>query len=127
MPRRILNYCFDNMGENRMRFPRPLRNYRMEYEIGAAESVSTAVVYAVSAVEGCDPRSLRPLADVLDPDALDSLFGSRGDGTLRPGGRLTFVYSNCRITVDNGEYITLQPINSQICNERATATDSGVR
>ncbi|QIO24906.1 HalOD1 output domain-containing protein [Haloarcula sp. JP-L23] len=90
----------------------------MEYEIGAGESVSTAVVRAVSAVEGRDSGSLRPLADVLDPDALDTLFGPRHDGSPRLGGRLTFVYSKCWVTVDNGEYLTLDPIYPRIRDER---------
>ena len=82
----------------------------MEYEIGENESVSMAVVRAVSAIEDRDPLSLPPLANVLDTDALDALFDARGDGTPRPGGRLSFVYSNCRLTIDNGEYLTLQPL-----------------
>jgi hypothetical protein len=86
----------------------------MEYEIGPDESVSTAVVRAVSAVNGRDPLSLRPLTEVLDPDALDMLFGSRHDGAPRLAGRLMFVYSNCCVTVDNGEYLTLQPIYPRI-------------
>lgn len=86
----------------------------MEYEIRPSESTSSAVVRAVSAVEGRDSRSLPPLGEVLDPDALNAVFDSRADGTPRPGGRLTFVYSKCRITVDNGEYITLQPIDARI-------------
>jgi len=81
----------------------------MEYEIGADESVSMAVVRAVSAVEGRDPLALRPLIDVLDPDALDTLFGSRTDGAPRLGGRFTFVYSECRVTIENGETITVEP------------------
>lgn len=99
----------------------------MEYEIGVDESTSTAVVRAVSAVEGRDPRSLRPLAEILDPAALDTLFGSRDDGTPRIGGRLTFVYSRCRVTVDNGEYLTLQSIDRWLRNERSNAIDSGAR
>lgn len=99
----------------------------MEYEIGADESVSTAVVRAVSAVEGREPRSLRPLADVLDPTALDSLFGSSDGDSSRPGGRLRFVYSRCWVTVDNGEYLTLEPIESGIRNRRSNATESGVQ
>ena len=79
----------------------------MEYEIETNESVSMAVVRAVSAVEGRDPQSLPPLANVLDTDALDVLFDARGDGTARTGGRLSFVYSNCRLTIDNGEYLAL--------------------
>ncbi|WP_256476691.1 HalOD1 output domain-containing protein [Haloplanus pelagicus] len=100
----------------------------MEYEIGANESVSTAVVCAVSAVEGREPRSLRPLTDVLDPDALDTLFGSRHDVTARPGGRLTFVYSKCWVTVDNGEYLTLRPIDPRISDESGPdVVDSGAQ
>lgn len=115
------------MGENRMGFEWLPPHCSMECEIGASEPISMAVVRAVSAVEGCDPRSLRPLAEVLDPHALDTLFDSRADGTPRPGGRLTFVYSKCRITVDNGEYLTLHPIDPRIYNERSHAIDSGDR
>jgi len=85
----------------------------MEYDIGADEPVSTAVVRAVSAAEGRDPQSLPPLANVLDTDALNALFGSRGDGAARTGGRLSFVYSNCRLTIDNGEYLTLELLENQ--------------
>ncbi len=76
----------------------------MEYGIGADEPVSGAVVRAVSAVEGREPLSLPPLGNVLDTDALDALFADRSNGTPRTGGRISFVYSNCRLTVDNGEY-----------------------
>lgn len=109
-------------------FDRLPRYGTMEYEIGAGELVSTAVVRAASAVEGRDPRSLRPLTEVLDPDALDTLFGPRDDGTPRPGGRLSFVYSRCCVTVYNGEYITLQPIEPPPRDERGPdATDSATR
>lgn len=100
----------------------------MEYEIGSDESVSTAVVCAVSAVEGRDQRSLQPLAEVLDPDALNGLFGPQTDGTTRTGGRLTFVYSRCCVTVENGEYLTLEPIDPRIRNASDPDTiDSGIR
>jgi len=84
----------------------------VEYEIGADESVSKAVVRAVSAIEGLEPRSLRPLSDVLDPDALDALFEARSDGRPRIGGQILFVYSNCVVTIDNGEYLTLDPLDT---------------
>jgi len=100
----------------------------MEYEIGASESVSTAVVRAVSAVEGRDLQSLQPLADVLDPEALDTLFGSREDGPPPLDGRLTFVYSKCWVTVDNGEYLTLEPIYPRLSDERDLGVvDRGLR
>jgi len=85
----------------------------VEYEIGTDETVSTAVVRAVGAVEGRNPQSLRPLTNVLDTEALDALFACRGDGAARIGGRLSFVYSACRLTVDNGEYLTVQLLDTR--------------
>ncbi|AWB28368.1 HalOD1 output domain-containing protein [Halococcoides cellulosivorans] len=79
----------------------------MDTEIESDEQVSTSVVRAVSAVEGRDPMTMRPLMDVLDPDALDGLFGDRADGSPRTGGRLTFEYSDSRVTVE-GEYLTVE-------------------
>jgi hypothetical protein len=84
----------------------------MEYEIGGNESVSTAVVRAVSAVDGRPPSSLPPLAHVIDPEALDVLFGSYADGEPRTGGRLSFIYAGCRVTLDNGEFLTIQPLET---------------
>lgn len=94
----------------------------MDCEIEGDESVSSAVVRAVSTVENRHPSTLRPLADVLDPEALDELFDPKVDGTPRIGGRLSFVYSNCRIAVDNGEFLTLQPLE----NHRLDGTDRDV-
>jgi hypothetical protein len=85
----------------------------MEYEIGPDELVSMAVVRAVSAVEGREPFELQALSDVIDTDAVDSLFADRVNGTPRPGGSLSFVYSDCQVTVENGEYLTLQLLDSR--------------
>ena len=90
----------------------------MEYVLGVDESMSTAVVRAVSAVENRDPLSLPPLADVLDPDALDAVFAARSDGSPRRGGRLRFVYSRCRVTTDNDEYLRVRPLDPRIGHER---------
>ncbi|AWB28367.1 HalOD1 output domain-containing protein [Halococcoides cellulosivorans] len=80
----------------------------MDTEIDPDEQVSTAVVRAVSAVEGRDPTIMRPLRDVLDMDALNALFADRADGSPRTGGRLTFEYSDSTVTVQNGEYLTVE-------------------
>jgi len=89
-------------------FTSPVLCRSMEYDIGSDEPVSRAVVRVVSATEGREPQSLPPLANVLNTDALNALFGPKGDDTARTGGRLSFVYSNCRLTIDNGEYLTVQ-------------------
>lgn len=84
----------------------------MESEVGQNESVSTAVFRAVSAVTGQEPGSLQPLTDIIDPDALDALFEPRSNDVPRTGGHLSFVYSSCRITIDNGEFLTIEPLET---------------
>jgi hypothetical protein len=84
----------------------------METEIGRDEAVSTAVIRAVSAVNGREPDALQPLTAIIDPEALDALFAPRPNGTVRGGGRLSFSYDRCRITIDNGEYLTIEPFET---------------
>jgi hypothetical protein len=92
----------------------------MEYEIDGHEQVSTAVVRAVSAVEGREPSSIPPLTDVLDPDALDVIFASQYNGEPRVGGRISFVYSRCRVSVENDEFLTVRLLE----NVPSTVVDS---
>ncbi|WP_049916774.1 HalOD1 output domain-containing protein [Halogeometricum pallidum] len=89
----------------------------MEYEIEGGESISMAVVRAVSVVEGRNPSSLRTLTEVVDPDALDALCAPHYGGVARTGGRVSFVYSGCHVTVDNGEYLTVQPLEDRLYDE----------
>jgi hypothetical protein len=83
----------------------------MEYNISPEEPVSQAVVTAVSIFEGRDPTTIDPLTETIDPDALDQIFTSRFNGRPRCGGRVSFVYSQSRITVDNNEYVEVSPVN----------------
>lgn len=82
----------------------------MDFEVGANESVSMAVVRAVSTAEETEPCSIPPLAEQLDPDALDALFEPAAGGSPRSGGRISFAFANYRVTVDNGEYLTVSPL-----------------
>ena len=59
----------------------------------ASEDVSTAVVRAVANLTGRDPLSVTPLSEVVDPDALDALFGGGTDA------RVTFRLDGCAVTV----------------------------
>ena len=81
----------------------------MEYKVSQDEPLSYAVVQAVSAFESCKPMSLPVLFDVLDPDALDSLFASFDEGATGRGGQLTFVFSNSLVTVTGEDTITVEP------------------
>ena len=82
----------------------------MEHEIESDEAVSDAVVLAVSAIQGRDPISLPPLGEVVDPDSLDRIFDSQLDGMSRTGGRVSFTYADCYVTIDNGEYLSIDVI-----------------
>lgn len=84
----------------------------MTSEIGENESVSAAVLRAVSAVKGRKPASLQPLSDVLDPDALDALFDPRANDGLQTDGRLSFSYSSCHITIENGELLIIEQLET---------------
>jgi len=85
----------------------------VEYDIGPGEPVSTAVVRAVSTIRDCEPSELGDLSRCVDPNALDSLFGTLDDGTPRTGGTVSFVYSDCRIRIDNDEYLTVEPLDDR--------------
>lgn len=47
---------------------------RTSFEWSGSESPSTTVVTEVAEVTGTDAQSMTPLYEVVDPDALDSLF-----------------------------------------------------
>jgi hypothetical protein len=74
----------------------------MEYEIGPEEPVSQAVITSVSNFENTAPTDLPMLHESLDPEALDRLFAGNGCK------RVSFAYSNSKITVSNGEYLTVE-------------------
>lgn len=66
-------------------------------DVADFEGVSAAVVDAVSAATTRDPLELPQLADVVDTDALESLFSRVGDGTV--DGFVRFSYAGCTVVV----------------------------
>ena len=81
----------------------------MEHAIQPGVSVSVAVVEAVSAAEDCQPTALPRLSEIVDPDALDTLFTGTGDRRSDRPSELTFAFSNSHVTIENGETITVEP------------------
>jgi hypothetical protein len=88
------------------------RNNYWDYDIGPDETLSTDLVRAFSTVEGRDVCSLPPFAEALDPAALDTSSESRLTGRTRIGGKVTFVYADCVVDVDNGEYLSVELLGS---------------
>lgn len=69
----------------------------MPWVVGASESVTVAIIRAVAEATGRDPTDLEPIADVLDPDALEAIYATASaDNPIE----LTFQYEGCTVTVD---------------------------
>ena len=75
------------------------RNERAAYCAKTNErDASTVIVRAVAHICNRDlTASDTTLYDVVDPDALDRLFGDCGDGSDRTSGRAVFELWGCRI------------------------------
>lgn len=65
------------------------------------------IIAAVASKEGVEPLELTPpLAEVVDPDAIDTLL--EGDSSVR----ITFEYHGCRIDVRSREDITVSDLET---------------
>jgi hypothetical protein len=76
------------------------------YEPEPEETVCDTVLRAVADSKGTDPTRLDvQLYDVIEPDALDRLFDSRGGAT---GRRVSFTVGDRRVVVDESRtvYVT---------------------
>lgn len=68
----------------------------------AADAPSRAVVDAIAEREGVEPTELSPrLYDVIDPEALDSLFAPAETDTSRPTGTVRFSYNGYDVHVSS--------------------------
>ena len=74
------------------------------WERGSVNTPVYAVISAVAEASGTDPFDLPPLATVIDPEALNALFTSRSDSSVR---RIQFEYTGYEIIVrgDGAVYI----------------------
>jgi len=84
------------------------RGHRTRHDFAGERRLSTSVVQAVATALGTDPLSLdERLYDVLDPDALDRLFGNDDEAT---GPRtLSFELAGCSVTVHGDGRIVVRP------------------
>lgn len=71
------------------------------------ESLSTAIVMTVSAATGCDCDDLPTLYDVIDPEALETVFAPLVSG--KPNAQVSFSYATCRVTVRDDRTVVVQP------------------
>lgn len=79
----------------------------LTYEVNDDEDPSEAVVSAVAAVSDADPAAMEPLAESIDPDALDALFADRYDGTPRANGAARFAFLGYELVVSGDGLVTV--------------------
>lgn len=77
-----------------------------EYMLDEDETPSAAVISAAAAVEGRSPLDLTPLAEVVDPDALDTLLTTDA-GT----GQYSFEYCGYEVMATPDEVRVKEPTN----------------
>lgn len=75
------------------------KTYRVTHDWADADSLSTTLATALAVVTGRPAHRLRPLYDVVDPDALDRLFRTGSDGDPLTTGRARFPYGGYEVTV----------------------------
>lgn len=74
-----------------------------------SQTVVTAVAQAEGVpVEELCPPEYQPLHDVIDPQALDELFMSKADGSLRGPGHVSFTFCGYDVTVESDGSVTLE-------------------
>jgi len=79
-----------------------------ERVVPPTEPLSHAVVVAVAEHNGVDPLDLdERLYDCIDPDALDRLFASAGDGAC---GTVQFVMAGCHVEVSADRRVRAQQL-----------------
>lgn len=70
----------------------------VEFDWRQEESASIAVVESVATLTGRDPTKLKPLAEVVDTDALNEIFSPARE-TARSRGYVEFEYEQCTVRV----------------------------
>lgn len=82
--------------------------YHTRHDWTAPEPLSHTVTLAVSTLTGDKPSTGRPLANVVDTDALDNIF-TGPQLAVRRSDHVQFVYQSCRITVYRDGHVVIQP------------------
>lgn len=95
------------MGENRAEFPTGAGYVCMKRTVEQGQSVSYTLSCAVAEFEECSPTELPPLQEVLDVDALDTLFAIEAVNAPSFEGSLAFDYSDYSIVIRSDRSITV--------------------
>lgn len=73
-------------------------------------SPSTAVIETLAIALGRDPKTIDPLFDSVNPDALDALVSSDGNGPPEGGLSVSFTHVSHELTVDAAGTVITRPV-----------------
>jgi hypothetical protein len=79
--------------------------HRVDIDWERREPVSSAIQTALSEVENCAAIELDPLADHVDPDALEAFFSGADDDVA--ARNLSFAYGDYTVYVDGAGYVRI--------------------
>ena len=90
--------------------PSQPNTYHAHHDPSSPAKLSTTVVHALAEVMETDVTDTGfSLYDSVDPDALDSIFSLKSDGTPRSPGHLAFTVQGYRVTVYSDGHIVITP------------------
>jgi len=81
--------------------------YRASYE---GHPIGTVVVELVGLATDTDPIDLPAIWEVVDPEAVETVFGPQSASDGVPNAQLSFEYGDCRITVRDDRTVVVQPL-----------------
>lgn len=71
------------------------------------EDVVEVLVRAVAVIHNTDPKALTPLAEAIDPDALEALFGGGSEG-FTADAQVSFVYEDLEVILNTDGNLWLE-------------------
>lgn len=83
--------------------------YRAEYSLDERSGITETIVFGIAQIRERDPADLEPLGQVVDTDALGSLFTPVEEPT--PSISVTFEYGGFVVTVRGDETITFESVD----------------
>ncbi|UPV99138.1 hypothetical protein M0R88_11435 [Halorussus gelatinilyticus] len=85
--------------------------YEVRYDPASDTPITSAVTEAVAAVTGTDPRELRPLYEVVEPDALERILGPRSatGAETTCDCRVVFSYEGCSVHIGSDGRVVVRP------------------
>lgn len=84
-------------------------SYHLRHEESNPDSLCYTVFRAVGAITGRAPQTLDPLADTIDPDALEKLFDRSDTRGNTVDACLTIQYHGCRVSIYSDGHIVVEP------------------